>query len=672
MWRRSATARDGAGSRHRGRGSWWSPPDAAGRNPPARVLPLREPGRCDPLLRARRSAAARRPAPRPRHPRRCVSGRAARGPRPRLAVLGGRGRAPRARPRARVRRGAARAAGDHLGVEPVAVRRDLLLAHPAVAVARAAHARRVGTAPLDRDARRAVAGGRPGPGRPRRVWLRARRDGPRRRRAVRDVPAAAGRGRRSGRRRLASELERFRAENAGWLVPRRAVRRPRARARRGPLLALERSGRRARRGALRGGPGDPSGARRAELLSLHAEAIEDHALVQLLLSLQHRELRARAGALGVALFADLQVGMSAADAWAARAFVLSRVAHGRAPEPDQPGRPGVELPGPRSAPVPHRGRERRPRPPLLPGPRAEGVRGVRRRPDRSPARPRLPVGLPRRWRCRPCGAGRSAPLRVPRRPGARGARDRPAGAARPRRAPPRRRVVTRWTRAGGAVRDLVDAVLAAARERAGRGRRVRDTVDEPYPLAASCAPRARAVPGDPEARSRAADDVYRGEKPGPRTGSCSGTTTRRPSGRRGGLGGVRALGRRHADHLAARLAPGRTGRAGRARRRRSPRARAGSFAELLVGPARNVLVYFGTSSARTPPTTVRDGLGVELVPPPPRRRRGRVRDRRAGPRARRASRRRPRPPLARAAQFAPPPGARRAAGGRARGGAQPS
>jgi 4-alpha-glucanotransferase len=63
-------------------------------------------------------------------------------------------------------------------------------------------------------------------------------------------------------------------------------------------------------------------ARRRALLVAHAKEVEAYALTQLLLHEQHQATRARAHAAGLALFADLQAGMSERDAWGAEGFVL--------------------------------------------------------------------------------------------------------------------------------------------------------------------------------------------------------------------------------------------------------------------------------------------------------------------------------------------------------------
>jgi 4-alpha-glucanotransferase len=77
-------------------------------------------------------------------------------------------------------------------------------------------------------------------------------------------------------------------------------------------------------------------ARRAELLARHALEVEGYAFVQLLAHAQHRELRARARALGLDLFGDFQAGMSERDAWAAQGFALAGWRMGAPPSRTNP------------------------------------------------------------------------------------------------------------------------------------------------------------------------------------------------------------------------------------------------------------------------------------------------------------------------------------------------
>jgi 4-alpha-glucanotransferase len=149
-------------------------------------------------------------------------------------------------------------------------------------------------------------------------------------RAAREIAATFRRKRAAGHPAavdLGARLARFREENAWWLLP-DALHDALEREHRGRHFSrwAEASG---EPGALDAAlfaplPGTEreAEARRRALLACHGEAIEDHALVQLLLHEQHASFRGEAARRGLALFGDLQAGMSARDAWAARAVVL--------------------------------------------------------------------------------------------------------------------------------------------------------------------------------------------------------------------------------------------------------------------------------------------------------------------------------------------------------------
>jgi 4-alpha-glucanotransferase len=88
---------------------------------------------------------------------------------------------------------------------------------------------------------------------------------------------------------------------------------------------------------------DPPPGRQAEAsrrlglhLQRHAGTIEAYAFVQFLVSEQHRELRRRASALGLELFGDLQIGISDRDAWSARSFLLREYVMGAPPSRTNP------------------------------------------------------------------------------------------------------------------------------------------------------------------------------------------------------------------------------------------------------------------------------------------------------------------------------------------------
>ncbi len=68
----------------------------------------------------------------------------------------------------------------------------------------------------------------------------------------------------------------------------------------------------------------------------HAQAIEDYALIQFLLAAQHRALRQRCRDLGLKLFGDFQIGISARDAWGAHSFLLPDYLMGAPPSRTNP------------------------------------------------------------------------------------------------------------------------------------------------------------------------------------------------------------------------------------------------------------------------------------------------------------------------------------------------
>ena len=86
---------------------------------------------------------------------------------------------------------------------------------------------------------------------------------------------------------------------------------------------------------------EPRAQRRIRVLQReHAAAFTDYALVQFLLAEQHAALQARCRNLGLKLFGDFQVGFSARDAWAAQAFLLPDYLLGAPPSrTNQSGQP---------------------------------------------------------------------------------------------------------------------------------------------------------------------------------------------------------------------------------------------------------------------------------------------------------------------------------------------
>jgi len=72
------------------------------------------------------------------------------------------------------------------------------------------------------------------------------------------------------------------------------------------------------------------------LQRLYSEEIEDYCFIQYLLAEQHRELRNRCRLLGLKLFGDCQIGLSGRDAWAAQSFLLPGYLMGAPPSRTNP------------------------------------------------------------------------------------------------------------------------------------------------------------------------------------------------------------------------------------------------------------------------------------------------------------------------------------------------
>jgi len=81
---------------------------------------------------------------------------------------------------------------------------------------------------------------------------------------------------------------------------------------------------------------DARAARRRDLLDRHRGRVEEHAFYQLLAHEQHAAMHARAARLGLALYGDLQIGLSAHDAWAHRARFLRGYVMGAPPSRTNP------------------------------------------------------------------------------------------------------------------------------------------------------------------------------------------------------------------------------------------------------------------------------------------------------------------------------------------------
>jgi len=89
---------------------------------------------------------------------------------------------------------------------------------------------------------------------------------------------------------------------------------------------------------FRPSPGEEARAqrRRRELLSAHAEPVEIYAFLQLLAHEQHAELRRRAARIGLRLYGDVQIGYSERDAWALRSLFLRGYRMGAPPSRTNP------------------------------------------------------------------------------------------------------------------------------------------------------------------------------------------------------------------------------------------------------------------------------------------------------------------------------------------------
>ncbi len=137
---------------------------------------------------------------------------------------------------------------------------------------------------------------------------------------------------------LAARLESFRAREAGWLLPDAlydvlsgAYGGASWRGWSGPSGELDRR-------LFAPAPGEEAAARvrRRELLTRNGPALERFAFAQLLAEEAHAGARQLARSLGLALFGDLQVGMSERDAWAAQALLFPGLRIGAPPSRTNP------------------------------------------------------------------------------------------------------------------------------------------------------------------------------------------------------------------------------------------------------------------------------------------------------------------------------------------------
>jgi 4-alpha-glucanotransferase len=134
---------------------------------------------------------------------------------------------------------------------------------------------------------------------------------------------------------LAMELDEFSRTNAGWL------------ARDGLYQALRRAhgGRHWQTWPVEGdrrlfdpdpGQETAAAAHLRDRLTTHLDTVDAWGFIQFLLHRQHQELQRHAQGVGLKLFADLQVGLSARDEWAALPFVLRGYRMGAPPSRTNP------------------------------------------------------------------------------------------------------------------------------------------------------------------------------------------------------------------------------------------------------------------------------------------------------------------------------------------------
>jgi 4-alpha-glucanotransferase len=430
----------------------------------------------------------------------------------------------------------------------------------------------------------------------------------------------AGGGDRAARE-LADRLERFRAASGAWLV-RDALH---------DVVRDEHGGAswtawpEPDRSLLAEGGGRAAAeARRGALLRAHADAVERYAFVQLLAHAQHDAFRARCRARGLSLFGDLQVGLSERDVWAAQGLLLRGWRMGAPPSRTDPGGQAwgfaVLDPGAYRA---------------ADGGDGPALRFVRARAAKAAAeydglRIDHPHGLVTPWVYR-TGGDPAASVRA-------GARlfDTPSDPEFPEladRAIARpdqldrsvRREADGWVRALDDAQVarygvLLDAIVAAAPAREDVACEILST--QPYPLR-------RVVERHRLGRFRVtqkadldrADDVYRPENARPEDWVMIGNHDTQPVWALAPRWIADGTAVRRAERLAARLAAGAAGRERLARAiASSPGALAqAALAELLVGPARQVMIYFtdllGETASYNVPGTVSDRNWSLRLPP---------------------------------------------------------
>lgn len=417
---------------------------------------------------------------------------------------------------------------------------------------------------------------------------------------------------------LALRLSRFRTEHAGWLVRDALFEVLRERHGGAPWTAWPAPD----RALLAPEPGAQRAAeaRRDALLESEADAVERHAFVQLLAHAQHEAFRARCRDRGLALFGDMQIGLSERDAWAAQRFLLGGWRMGAPPSRTDPGGQawGFAVLDPRAYRTGDGGD----------GPALRFVRerAAKMHGEYDGLRVDHPHGLVTPW-VYPTGGDPAAAVRA-------GARllDSPALPEYPElaafaiaRADQLDRTLPRhadgWVRTldGAQVERyaaLLDAIVggAAGPEDAAPGAAAAANLvceilsTQPYPLR-------RAVERHRLGRLRITqkadlddpDDVYRGENAAPEDWIMLGTHDTPPIWTVAARWLLDGSARWRAARLAARLVP-------RDRHRREAFARAAaasspalaqaSLAELFLGPARQVMVYFTDLLGETAPYNV--------------------------------------------------------------------
>lgn len=430
---------------------------------------------------------------------------------------------------------------------------------------------------------------------------------------------------------LAERLEAFRAEHEEWLV-RDALYEAIAREHGGESWRHWPDARDRALFSTPPGAEEAAAARRRERLARHREAVEDYALVQLLAHEQHGALRARARALGLALFADLQVGMSERDAWATQQLVLRDWRMGAPPSRTTPAGQawnfavldpaGYRAPGPDGADGD--------------GPVLRFIRGRARKifSEYDGLRIDHPHGLVCPWVYRAGGdphAAVRAGARLFDSPDLPDASELAAYAiARPDqldRSLPRH--ADGWVTALDEAQvaryaTLFDAVMASAPDPHDVACEILST--QPYPLR-------RVIERHGLGRFRVTqkasladpDDVYRGENARPEDWIMLGNHDTRPIWLVAEGWAASGAARVQAEYLAGRLlAEGEDREAWIQRTAADPGALAQArFAELFVGPARHVMVFFADlfgarSPYNVPGTVSADNWSLRLPPDFPR------------------------------------------------------